>query len=175
MEDTKVTIASVEQQMVTAEKAAEPGDAIGASIEAPKEIPGMTVTELISAGYTYIYDTETRERSLTNNNMLRTQLLKKRPNGKPVFTTIKPATPAFRGTIKCMLHPDDPNRGHYDELGLSVCRKSNLTSPFQLRRHMEKRHKMELATIEMEKKEDETKRDRKAQDAMRKALEKLAK
>jgi hypothetical protein len=146
---------NIEEVMVKADTAPEPeGLAKGevVSKDAAEASP-MNVTELTSAGWVYIYDTKTHERSITNKNMLRAQLLKKRPDGSTVFTTSKPDEVPFRGTLKCLLHPDDPNRGHYDELGLPVCKKSNLTSPFQVKRHMEKRHRMEYQTIETERKE----------------------
>jgi len=125
------------------------------------DIPSpMTATQLESAGYVYIYDTETGEVSVTNRNMLMTQLKKKRPDGSRVFTTINPNITPKRGTLKCMLHPDDPNYFHYQELGLPECRKANLVSPYQVKRHMQKRHPAEWATIEEERAEKEKERDR---------------
>ena len=131
-------------------------------IEKDKELDvGMTPTQLKSAGYVYIYDTVTHERSLCNRNVLLHNLQKKRPDGSMVFTTVKPKTLAKRGTLKCMLHPDGENREHYDELGLPTCLKSNLTSPYQVKRHMMKRHKVEYATIKEE--EDRIERDKERQ------------
>jgi hypothetical protein len=111
----------------------------------------MVTSEMSSAGYVFIYDTETGEQSKCNNNMLRQMLGLQRPNGRPVYTTRPPKEPPKRGTYKCLLHPDGPNRKHYDDLGLPTCRKANLTSPFQVNRHMQKRHPVEWATIESER------------------------
>jgi hypothetical protein len=148
---------SIEERIRDSEKAPEPGT-WGEKIDG-EEFP-MTATELKSAGYVYIYDTKTGERSLCNNNMLAQHLRKKRTDGSYVFTTQKPRVTPQRGTLKCMLHPDDPNRTHYDDLGLPTCRKSNLTSPFQVTRHMQKRHKMEWASIEKERQDAEKQEER---------------
>tara|TARA_X000001382_G_C3047652_1_gene139992 strand:+ start:10 stop:390 length:381 start_codon:yes stop_codon:yes gene_type:complete len=47
-----------------------------------------------------------------------------------------------------MLHESDENREQYNELGLPVCTKDNLDSPYQVSRHMQTRHPQEWATIE---------------------------
>ena len=155
-ENTKL----IEEMLRDAEKAPEsmPEKVIhkgDSEVESP-----MVMTQLTSAGYVYIWDTRTGERSITNRNMLPTQLKKKRPDESNVFTTQKPNIVPVRGTLKCMLHADSPNRKHYDELGLPVCRKSNLTSPYQVTRHMQKRHQMEWATLEQEKKDAQEKENR---------------
>lgn len=144
---------AIEERIRDSEQAREPGEMKVGDIvsEADDELPSMTTTSLASAGYTYIYDTKTGDRSVCNNNMLAQHLKKKRTDGSYVFTTQKPKVRPKRGTLRCLLHPDNPNRRHYDELGLAVCRKSNLNSPFQVTRHMMKRHKMEWATIEAER------------------------
>ena len=120
-------------------------------------------SSLTSAGYTYIYDTRTGERSVTNNNMLRAQLRKKRPDGSRVFTTIKPSFEPEKGQFKCLLHPKDPNRAHYDYLGLPVCHTAHIPSPFHVRQHMQKRHRVEWQVIEEERKEQERQDDKQFQ------------
>jgi len=141
-------------------------------IEESEPLTEMSPIKMQSAGYVYIYDTQTRERSICNRNMLTQHLKKTRKDGSPVFTTRKPKEGPVRGTLKCMLHPDDPDRYHYDELGLPTCRKANLTSPYQVRRHMEKRHKMEWLTIKEERDQVEKDRARKLQEAMIKSASK---
>ena len=44
----------------------------------------MVASAMESAGYTYIWDTQSFERSITNNNMLPTQLRKRRTDGSLV-------------------------------------------------------------------------------------------
>ena len=158
------------EEMIKGQAAPEPGESVKDKVvhRGDEEQPApMTFSQLKSAGYTIIYDIETGEQSITNNNMLAAQLKKMR-NGKRVFTTTKPSSEPKRGTIKCLLHPDDPNREHYNEMGLPQCRKSNLINEFQRTRHMQRKHRDEWAAIEAEKKERENK-------AAQQLLEKLAK
>ena len=158
----------IEEVMRDAEKAEEPGDFAKAQVisKGDEEIPSTVASELKSAGYVYIYDTVTREGNLCNRNMLAQHLKKQRADGTFVFTTDKPATGPNRGKLKCLLHPDGPDRGHYDELGLPTCRKSNLRSPFQVMRHMQKRHHVEWETLEQERTEREKQEDRAFQRAV---------
>ena len=153
------------QMVADADEAKEPGTLKTKDFVSTDEMP-MMVAELTSPKYVYIYDTVTREASVCSLNMLEQHLKLKRPGGSFVFTTKKPDKPPARGHLKCMLHPSGPNRKHYDELGLPACNKANLTSPFQVRRHMEKRHRQEWATIENERVEAEKQRDRDFQERM---------
>ena len=146
--------AVLEQLVHEAEAAEEPGDMRRASvISTGDDSPPMVASELTSAGWVYIYDRKTGQRSLCNRNMLKQHLEKKWKDGSLVFTTVDPHIKQVRGQFKCLLHPDGPDRAHYDELGLPTCRKSNLTSKFQVQRHMQKRHKQEWATLEAEREE----------------------
>ena len=96
-----------------------------------------------------IYDRETGQKSLTLKYMLPTQLRKKR-DGKPVFTIHDPKITPKTGAFTCLLHKDRDERKHFDELGLPVCRKANLISIFHVNRHMQKKHPAEYATIREE-------------------------
>jgi len=163
MEDNEKLI---EEMINEAEKAAEPGELKRGQVinSGDEDMPApMVAMKLKSAGYVYIYDNRTGDRSLCNRNMLLQALKKKRPDGSTVFTTAKPSIEPKQGHFKCLLHQDNPNRKHYDELGLAVCKKANLISPYQVRRHMEKRHKMEWATIEQERIDTEKREDREFQ------------
>ena len=101
-----------------------------------------------SAGYVYIWDTQTGKSSVCNRNMLTSTLGKLRKDGTRFFTTIKPNFEPHGGQHKCLLHQSDENRAEYDELGLAVCTKDNLDSPYQVTIHMKARHPQEAATIE---------------------------
>ena len=101
-----------------------------------------------SAGYVYIWDTQTGKSSVCNRNMLTSTLGKLRKDGTRFFTTIKPNFEPHGGQHKCLLHESDENRAQYDELGLAVCTKDNLDSPYQVTVHMQARHPQEAATIE---------------------------
>ena len=117
----------------------------GASSDIAQSFPGSMVE---SAGYVYIWDTETGKQSVCNRNMLQATLGKKRKDGSRVFTTIKPDFEPRGGEFKCMLHADDENREHYNGLGLAVCTKEDLDSPYQVTRHMQTRHPQEWETID---------------------------
>jgi len=98
--------------------------------------------------------------------MLLTKLKQKDADGIPLFTTTKPKITPPRGKLKCLLHKDDPNRKHYDEEGFPTCPKDNLSTPFHVKRHMQKRHKVEWASIEEERKEREKQEERDFQRAL---------
>lgn len=120
----------------------------------------MTVKEISSAGYVQVWDTRTFEKAPVLYYMLPAKLRQRRPDGSFRFTTVDPGELPKRGSIKCMLHAEGENREHYDTLGFRVCRKSNLTSPYQLKQHMMKKHPQEWAAIEEERKEKERQEDR---------------
>jgi len=154
----------IEERMRDAVVAAEPGTLKrGQAIDSEDEM-GMSAAALTSAGWVYVYDTVTGERSVCNKNMLARQLQKVRKDGTFIFTTTPPKKAPRRGTLKCLLHPDGENREHYDALGFPTCRKANLTSPFQVSRHMQKRHKMEWAAIEAERQAAEKQAEREFQE-----------
>jgi hypothetical protein len=162
----------IEEQIVRAEEVAE--SPITIEGENKVELEAQTA-KVESAGYVKIYDTNTGEMSLCNRNMLVHHLKKRRPDNSIVFTTIKPKFAPKRGKLKCLLHPDSPNRAHYDEMGLAVCRKSNITSPYQVIRHMQKRHKVEYGTIKEEEARLEKQREREERQEDRKLQAELLK
>ena len=154
------------EEMMAAKAAPEPGTQDKVIQKGDDESPRMTIKWISSAGYVWVWDNRTGECSKINRNMLETQLRKKRPDGSRVFTTIDPKIPVKGGILKCMLHDKDPNRKHYDELGLPTCRKENLTSPYQVRRHMEKRHPQEWAAIKEETDRKEKEQERKLRETL---------
>jgi len=157
--DNKMTVELMEE----AEPAPEPGNFDRRKvIHSPSDaFPiDVQVASLESAGYVYVYDTENGERSIVNRNMLESQLQKMRPDGTRYFTTVKPDIEPKRGTLKCLLHSDDPDRGQYDIWGFPTCNKSNLISEFQVTRHVQIRHRMEWQTIYEEKERQEKEEER---------------
>ncbi len=157
---TEDNIALVEQMMREATPADEPGPFKKGGIvpDGSKDLP-LGIMELKSAGYVMIYDTLTGEPSRINRNMLMAKMKQRRPDGTFIFSLQQTVIPV-RGTYKCMLHPDGADRGYYDSLGLPVCKKSNLTSLFQVERHMQKRHRQEWDTIKAERDRKEKQEDR---------------
>jgi len=128
------------------------------ALEAP-----MTVKELSSAGYVYVWDTRTYEKVPILYYMLSSKLRQKREDGSFRFTTNDPHKLPKRGAVKCLLHKDSKHRAHFDELGFRVCLKNNITNQHQLKQHMLKKHPQEWAAIEDERKERERQEDRQLQ------------
>lgn len=114
---------------------------------------------LDSAGYVYIYDRKTGERSVTSRNMLPAQLRKLNVDGEKMFTLQAPAKPPERGHFKCWLHGDN-RRPEYDKWGLPVCRKGNLMNELEVRQHMKTRHKRSWEAIEEHRERIEREEDR---------------
>ena len=125
------------------------------TLEAP-----MTVKEISSAGYVWIWDSRTFEKAPCLYYMLPYKLRQRRPDGSFIFRTTDPGELPKRGEIKCMLHPDAENRKHYALLGFRTCPKDNITNPYQLTQHMKKKHPQEWAAIEKERLDAEKQEDR---------------
>ena len=165
---------SVEEMLRDAEEAEEPGNMNGGATIGTTDGLSMTSTELRSAGWVYVYNNLTGSRSTVNRNMLQQQLQKRREDGSYIFTTQKPDIEPSMGSIKCVLHKDNPNREHYNRLGLPTCRKSNIVASHDLRIHMEKRHRREWATIDGERIEKERKQELERGDQLAEAIKLLA-
>jgi hypothetical protein len=176
-------IESLVEQLQAAQQAPEPG----------AMQPGTVVTKIISeegenlplpmlidkhsksAGYTYVYDTLTGDRSVVNNNMLPSAVRKLRPNdpsGRKMFSTLPPrdrqgnVLVPYVGTHKCRLHADDPERAKWDAMGLPVCGKANLKSSYEVTTHMEHRHRMEWKAIKEDQERAEKEEQRRYQQAV---------
>ena len=128
-----------------------------------KEAPPTIVRTISSAGYVYVWDSRTYVKVPVLYYMLPQILRQRRQDGSYRFTVNDPGELPKRGTLKCLLHRDSPNRVHYDELGFRICKKENITNPYQVTQHMKSKHKAEWAAIEEEKKERERLEDREAQ------------
>ena len=161
---------SIHEMLRDAEVAEEPGDIKAGQVVGNSGGMTMTALELQSAGYVYVYDNRTRDRSMVNLNMLEQQLQKTREDGTYVFTTQKPEFERYYGELKCLLHADDPNRDEYDRMGLPRCNKANLVAQHDLKMHMEKRHRREWASIDGQIQEEERLRDRERDDRLADAL-----
>ena len=81
---------AIEEMLRDAEDAAEPGDMATGQVISRRDDMTMTTSQLQSAGWVYVYDTVTADRSVVNRNMLPQQLQKQRPDGSYVFSTRKP-------------------------------------------------------------------------------------
>jgi len=158
-------VTNIEDRIRNTNQVEEPGaETLGAVIQAGDAVtPAIGGIQIItSAGYRTVYDTLTGIPSKINNNNLPSILKKKRADGSYVFGLQQTAKPK-KYTFKCLLHKDDPNRAHYDDIGLAVCPKDNLASPHEVKRHMQKRHRVEWDAIEDERKVAEKQEDREFQ------------
>ncbi len=113
----------------------------------------VVVSTMENAGLAFIYNAKTGDRSISprNSEILREVLSRTNEDGERIFTLSNPGIAQFRGTIKCLLHPENVNRKHYDEVGLPACKKENIPSPYQLELHMRSRHPTAWQTIERER------------------------
>mgnify|MGYP003131127598 FL=1 len=162
---------SIHEMLRDAEAAEEPGNMKAGQFVGNSDGMTMTATELSSAGWVYVYNVRTGDRSTVNRNMLEQQLQKTFDDGTYAFSTKKPeGVEPPRGKIKCLLHKDDPNRELYRQMGLPECIKDNLNTSHDLTTHMQKRHRREWASIDGQAQEEERLRDRERDDRLADAL-----
>ena len=138
-------------------------------------LPAPMVMTIEDEGLVIIYRTITGEPVKVLKYMLKDYLKAKNPDGTTEFTAVKPSFEPKRGILKCFLHPDGEKREHYNELGLPVCRKSNLTAPYMVEQHMKKRHPSAWAIIERERTDQEKEADKEFQRTLLKGLVKINK
>ena len=103
-----------------------------------------------------IFDTVSGVSSDVLVGMLGHYMKKKRADGSKVFSLV-PKVAVAAGHKMCLLHHKHPNREYYDSIGLAgqYCNsgdptrpgKSNLTSEYQVRMHMLRKHKDQYAAI----------------------------
>jgi len=164
--------ALVEEMVLAAESAKSP-KGVGEIVDrGDGERPPVVVSSISGNDRVYVYDTLTGQRSTILRYLLPAQLKKRRADKSRVFTTVDPKFAQKVGKMKCLLHPDNDNRKHYDEMGLPVCNKSNLISAYHVNRHMQKKHKDEWSVISAEKAQKDKDEER---DFQRGLLEKVTK
>ena len=141
----------LEEMMRDALEAPEPGttDRVINRPTADNPLP-MTAGQLGTAGWVYVWNKFTGDRSLCNRNHLAVQLTKRDDEGRLCFTTRDPGIVPDRGHTLCMLHKDHPDRPHHAELGLPLCPAGNLRNDYNMRLHMQHRHKNEWGTLQEE-------------------------
>jgi hypothetical protein len=120
----------------------------------------MTVKQISSAGYVWVWDTRTHEKIPVLYYMLPSKLRQRRPDGSYRFTVVDPKELPKRGTIKCLLHPDRLEREKFNAMGFRVCKKENITNEYQLKQHMRLKHPREWEAIEMERTEKQEEEER---------------
>ena len=147
---------AVEEMLRDAEDAIEPGDLATGQVISQSQDMTMTTSELQSAGWVYVYDTRTANRSVVNRNMLPQQLEKRRLDGSYAFSTRRPeGVEPVVGNLNCFLHADDPNREKYTAMGLIQCVKTGFLNELDRVSHMRNRHPRAFATLENERVREE--------------------
>ena len=128
--------------------------------------PPTTLSVISDPGWIYVYNRFTGDPSVCNVNMLPAQLRKRdtdkksKNHNKLVFTTTDPGFRPKAGTGKCWLHEDGQFRKLADEWGMQVCSKSNLTSIYNIRMHVQNKHSNEYKQLEENRVEIERQEDR---------------
>ena len=166
---------ALEEMLRDAEDAAEPGDMVSGQIISQNGEMTMTTSQLQSAGWVYVYDTRTADRSVVNRNMLPQQLQKLRPDGSYVFSTRKPeGIEPIVGDLNCPLHADDPNREKHDRMGLVTCTKTGFMNEFNRDRHLRSRHPRAYATLENERVREDREAERQERLALTESIKAMA-
>jgi len=175
-EDTQQTEhdATLEQMLQDAEQKTASGEVVSGTVvhKGGDESPApMIISSITHGDKVKVYDTITGEDSWVLYNpetggLLRQVLRRKRPDGSRMFD-LKPPLDKMgniirpvRGIHKCLLHKDGPNREHYNQMGLPVCNKDNITAPYMVEKHMKNRHPTAWGIIERERQDAEKKEDR---------------
>jgi hypothetical protein len=155
----------IAQELANIKTSSRSGD--GVIHRGSEEQPAPMVMNINDEGLVVIYEKKTGRAVPVLKYMLADLLKKsKEADGSLRFTTVRPDKIIIGGTLKCKLHPSDENRQHYDELGLPVCKKNNISSPYMVEQHMKKRHPSAWAIIEQEKKDAKEKEERDFQRAL---------
>ena len=166
---------ALEEMLRDAEDAAEPGDMASGQVISQNGEMTMTTSQLQSAGWVYVYDTRTADRSVVNRNMLPQQLQKLRPDGSYVFSTRKPeGIEIIVGDLDCFLHADDPNREKYNRMGLVTCIKIGFLNELDRANHMRYRHPRAYATLENERVREDREAERQERLALTESIKAMA-
>ena len=141
--------AMVQEMLRDAEVAPEPEVGDRVLDDGSGDLPPTIIDRVESAGHTWLYNTRSGEPASVNNNMVPSRLSQTwRDDGTPMFTTRDPGFRPHIGEEKCLLHPEKPERGEYDRMGLPVCRTSHIQNEYEVRQHMRTKHGREWAVIE---------------------------
>lgn len=109
----------------------------------------LTTIEQRKPTYVLAYNTRTGENIPFDVNRLpvilkKTHQDKRYPQwvGRNLFTLDKTRAPEYRrGTMKCPLHPDSPDREFFNELGSDICRKANIPTLLAVENHVKIKHR----------------------------------
>lgn len=176
------------QQVAEAQEAEEPmAEPVGTIVVKPtaSEPMGSEISEISGPGWVKLWNTRTGEEVKVNRWLLKDAIQKKHDDpvypafmGKLLFST-KFVANKVRGKYTCYLyggvdkcvacgksHKPHSDYVLYQAWGMRPCIAAHLPSPFDVRSHMEKRHKREWAAIKEHQQEEQRKADQDRQDRM---------
>ena len=116
----------------------------------PEEPFTQTKAREQRSGRVTLYDTITGVPSHVLEYLVNGTLRKKRADGTRVFTLMAPKEPPKVGTIKCLLHPNAPDRARFAAMGWEACPRTQIPNQFQLEQHMQSKHRREWAALKRE-------------------------
>jgi len=159
--------AMVQEMLRDAEVAPEPEVGDRVLDDGSGDLPPTIIDRVESAGHTWLYNTRSGSPASVNNNMVPSRLSQTwRDDGTPMFTTRDPGFRPHIGEERCLLHPEKPERGEYDRMGLPVCRASHIQNEYEVRQHMRTKHGREWAVIEDTRQRTEEAENRRFQRVM---------
>ena len=135
--------------------APEPGGRLSA--ELGDDMPRGSVEMEQTPTYVYLWNRDTRERSVFSLHLARHKLNEKftydhpRKAGDFAWTSEQPSEPPIRGIATCPLHPDRPERAYYDKQGYPICDREALPNEGDALRHLQRKHKGTYELIEKAK------------------------
>lgn len=141
-----------------------PGDIVtkGSDAGTANEIPPMVVHEVMAPNRVRLYDSETGEAYLAPKSIVGIRPANTTEGYKRGYGLLGQVTatgawkwveqdpqvsPRVRGNLKCRLHPDDPERYLWDEMGFPVCNKTGIPSAYEQERHLTSKHKTVATAI----------------------------
>lgn len=137
--------------------APEPGGRISAELGDDMPSGNMVMTK--TPTYVYLWNRDTRERSVFAMHTARAKMNERFPYDHPrmagdfAWQSDQPSEPAWKGIAICPLHPDRPERAEYDKLGYPVCDRVALPNEGDAQRHLQRKHKDTYELIEKAKEE----------------------
>ncbi len=140
----------------------------------------MAATTYSEDGRIHIYNRYTGEEILCNVNMVPAKM-KNRVNdsndpnyGKLLWTLNDPGFRPKPGTYMCWLHKDGAWRELANEWNRPFCKKSNISSTFEVIQHMRNKHTRDFQAITEHKTESERQEDRKVQQGLLESMAAIA-
>lgn len=135
--------------------APEPGGRLSADLG--EDMPVGSIDMELTPTYVYLWNRDTRERSVFSLHLARHKLNERftydhpRKAGDYAWTSEQPSEPPQKGIATCPLHPDRPERADYDKQGYPICDREALPNEGDALRHLQRKHKGTYELIEKSK------------------------